>query len=394
MSVCGTSSLQTSLVAPFFSFFLLAVASSSIALSVCAQVPAPKPPPDVVVFSNGNHMDGQIERVIGNSVVFKSDEVGEIKISLDKVKSLRSSRNFAVLRKNMPVSSGAVAEGTIQYNDKLLTVTTRQGTTETLPQNEIAYIIGQAAYHRALEKNPGLLYGWKGSVNGGATVVRSTDNGSTYTAGIALVRSISALPFLPARNRTIFNLQETYGKLTSPVIPQTTPPTPPAVTLTSIFHSEVERDQYFSPRFFALAQVSFDHNYSQGLQLQQVYGSGIGWTAIKSGKQEMDVKASLQYEKQAFQSPSDNRNLVGSTIAEAYRRTLPRKMIFTESASVLPAWNDTNAYSANVSAGLAMPVFKRLSLNVGSTDNFLNNPSAGYKKNSFQFITAIAYTLK
>ncbi len=41
-----------------------------------------------------------------------------------------------------------------------------------------------------------------------------------------------------------------------------------------------------------------------------------------------------------------------------------------------------------------MPVFKRLSLGTTTTDNFLNNPSAGYKKNSFQFITAITYTLR
>jgi len=41
-----------------------------------------------------------------------------------------------------------------------------------------------------------------------------------------------------------------------------------------------------------------------------------------------------------------------------------------------------------------MPVFKRLGLTVTSTDNFLNDPSTGYKKNSFQFVTAASYSLK
>jgi hypothetical protein len=62
--------------------------------------------------------------------------------------------------------------------------------------------------------------------------------------------------------------------------------------------------------------------------------------------------------------------------------------------AVLPAWNNTKAYSANGSVGLAMPVFRRLSLVLASTDNFLNDPAAGYKKNSFQFVTAAAYSLK
>jgi len=339
-------------------------------------------------------LNGTLERGIGNSIVFKSDVAGEITVSLDKVKLLRASGSFAVLGKNAPISRKAVTPGTIQYSDKKLTVTTPQGAVETLPEDHIAYIIDQPTYNRELAKLPGPLYGWNGSVHGGATVVRSTNNGLTYTAGVALVRAIPAVPFLPARNRTSFDLQETYGKLTSPVIPQTTPPSPPSVALTSIFHAHAERDQYFSPQFFALAQTSFDHNYAQGLDLQQVYGGGIGWTTLKNGRQQMDVKADLHYEEQDFQTASSNQELIGSTLSEAYHRNMPRKLVFTESASVLPAWNNSSAYSANALLGLVMPVFKRLGLTVTSTDNFLNDPSAGFRKNSFQFVTAASYSLK
>ena len=108
----------------------------------------------------------------------------------------------------------------------------------------------------------------------------------------------------------------------------------------------------------------------------------------------MDVKADLHYEKQTFQTASSDQNLVGSTLSEAYHRNLPRKLVFTQSASVLPSWNNSSAYSANAMLGLVMPVFKHLGLTVSSTDNFLNDPSAGYKKNSFQFVTAASYSLK
>ena len=359
-----------------------------------AQEKTPPPAPDVLLFANGDQLTGQLERGVGSSVVFKSDEAGEITVSLDKVKSLRSSGSFAVLRKNVPVNRGSVIPGTVHYEDKVLTVVTPAGETRTLPEDQIAYIIDQPTFHRELEKAPGPLYGWRGSINGGATIVRSTDNGTTYTAGVALVRAIPSVPFLPARNRSSFDLQETYGKLSQPVIPQTVPPTPPTIALTSIFHSDAERDEYFSPKFYALAQTSFDHNYAQGLNLQDVFGSGIGWTALKSGRQELDVKAEMQYEKQTFQTASSDQDLVGSTFAETYSRTLPHKLVVNESASALPAWNNTSAYSANASLGLVLPVFKRLGLTVNSIDNYLNNPSAGYKKNSFQFITAVAYTLK
>jgi hypothetical protein len=365
------------------------------AAPVCrAQANTPKPPPDVIVFTNGDQLTGTLERGVGNSVVFKSDMAGEITVALDKVKELHSSGSFAVLRKDIPVSRKSVTPGTVIYTDSKLTVAPHTGAPETVTPDKIAYIIDQPTYDKELEKKPGPLYGWNGTVTGGATIVRATDYGETFTAGVALVRAIPAVPYLPARNRTTFDLQETYGKLTSPVIPQTTPPTAPAVTVTSIFHTDAERDEYFSPRFFALAQTAFDHNYSQGLDLQQVFGGGIGWTPIKTGKQQLDVKATVQYEKQAFQTAASNQNLIGSTISEAYHRNLPRKLVFTESASILPAFNEVKAYSANVTAALAMPVFKRLSLTVSTTDNFLNDPSVGYQKNSFQFVTAISYNLK
>jgi hypothetical protein len=41
-----------------------------------------------------------------------------------------------------------------------------------------------------------------------------------------------------------------------------------------------------------------------------------------------------------------------------------------------------------------MPVFKRLSLTITTSDTFLNDPATGYNKNSYQFVTAASYSLK
>jgi hypothetical protein len=376
--------------------FAIAVVPGCHRAHAQAKAPAPKPPSDVIVFTNGDQLTGTLERGVGNSVLFKSDMAGEITVPLDKVKELHSEGSFAVLRKDVPVNRKTVVPGTLFYENGSLTVAAPIAPPETVPESQIAYIIDQPTYDMELEKKPGARYGWHGTVSGGATIVRSTNNGSTYTAGIALVRAIPAVPYLPARNRTTFNLLETYGKLTSPVIPQTNPPSPPSVALTSIFHSDAERDEYFSPKFFALAQTSFDHSYAQGLNLQQVYGAGVGFTAIKNPRQQMDVKATMQYEEQKYLATSGtpDTNLIGSTLSETYHRNLPRKLIFTESLSILPAWNEFKDYSANGSVALVMPVFKRLSLTITTTDNFLNDPAVGYKKNSFQFVTAASYTLK
>lgn len=362
--------------------------------------------PDVLVFKNGDQLAGSLERGVGDSIVFKSDSAGEITVPVSKIKELRSNKSFAIIRKGEKQTKAAHPAGTITFVDDSVTMTTATGETENVPVKELAFIIDQTTYNKEVVKHPGLLEGWNGSVSGGATLIRSTQTGTSFTAGVTLLRTIPTVAYLPPNNRTTINVQETYGKLTQPVIPQPAPPAPPvppSVAKTSIFHADAEHDIYFSPRFYALGELSYDHNFAQGLNWQQVYGGGLGWTPFQSPVQQLDLKADVHYEMQTFIQPNPitvtspavpDQNLIGSTFGEAYHRNLPGKIVFTESASVLPAFNNPEAYSAVAAAGLTLPTYKQISLAINGTDNYLNLPAAGYKKNSFQFVTAVVYTFK
>ena len=96
----------------------------------------------------------------------------------------------------------------------------------------------------------------------------------------------------------------------------------------------------FSAKLFGLAQTSFDHNYAQNLQLQQIYGGGLGWTMFNTPRDEADLKATIQYEKQAFISavPGSNLNLIGSTFSADY--TWHAKLLsYTQDIAFIPAYN-------------------------------------------------------
>jgi hypothetical protein len=371
--------------------------------SVTAFAQAAKPEPDVIIFANGDQLTGSIERGVGDSVVFKSDIAGEITVPMSKVKELRSHNNFVVIQKDEKPTKVTKKPGTITYADNAVTVQTPAAAPETIPVKNLAYIVDQTTYNKDIMHHPNFLHGWNGSVSGGATLIRSTQTGTSLTAGVSLIRLIPTVPYLPPSTRTTVNVLESYGKLTQPVIPQTPIPTPPSVAKTSIFHADAEHDIYFTPKFYALGEVSFDHNFAQGLNLQSVYGGGFGWTVLQTPVQQLDLKADVHYEMQTFIQPDPitdlnpavpDQNLIGSTFGEDYHRNLPAKILFTESASILPAFNNADAYSAVAAAGLTLPAYKRFSLGLNATDNYLNMPAAGYKKNSFQFITSIVYTLK
>ncbi|MBS1814970.1 MAG: DUF481 domain-containing protein [Acidobacteria bacterium] len=352
---------------------------------------------DTIVFVNGDQLTGVLVRGVGNSVIFKSDMAGEITVPLAKIKELRSSGSFAVLRKDTQVHRGDLHLGTVSVTNGNVVLLSPIGAPEVIPVKEVGYILDQPTIDREVERKAGFLYGWSGTVSGGATIVQSTQYGRTFHVGVSLARTVPTVAYLRARNRTLVDLQETYGKLTTPAIPpldQNGNPKPDSVVKTSIFHTALERDQYFTKRFYALGTMAFDHNYAQGLELQTLYGGGVGWTPISTPKQQLDVKADLHYTKEEFQDPFSNQNLFASSIAETYKLTLPRKMLLTQALSILPAWNNLDAYAANGNVTFAMPVFKRLAMSVSAADSFLNNPSFGYKKNSFQLVTGITYSLK
>ena len=360
-----------------------------------AQSNAAKPSPDVIIFTNGDQLTGTLERADGNSFVFKSDVVGEITVSADKIKELHAGGNFVALKNGEKITRTSKQPGPVTYTDNAITIAdNKSGTPEVVPVKDLAHLIDSVTYNKEVLSNPGIWYGWNGSISGGITLVESTQTGQTYNAAVNLIRQIPSVAFLPPRTRSTVNVLETYGKITQPLIPQTNPPTPDTVAKTNIFHADAEHDKYLTSKMYALVGASFDHNFAQGLNLQQIYGLGLGWTIIETPVQQFDVKADVHYERQNFQPPTPSTNLVGSSFTELYKRNLPAKIVFTETGTFIPAWNDFSAYSAIFGAGLQLPTYKRFSLNLNLLDNYLNNPAFGYKNNSLQFVTGILYTLK
>jgi Protein of unknown function, DUF481 len=202
------------------------------------------------------------------------------------------------------------------------------------------------------------------------------------------------VPNVPARSRTTFNLTETYGKLTTPVIPQTTPPSANQIAKINIFNTNFEHSRDFTPRMYGMVGLGYGHNYSEGLNFWQAYGAGPGWIVVTDSAQRFDLSVDLHYERQNFQGPTPKKNLIGSNFNATYRRALPYNSLFSLSGTYNESWNDFHAYSAFGAVGLAMPVNERFRLNFDIRDDYLNNAPFGYKKNSFQFITGVIYRLR
>ncbi len=363
-----------------------------------------KPPAtaDVLVFVNGEQLTGTLTGASDAGIRFNSAMAGALTVPWAKVKTLTSAQHFAVIEKNLKLSKRdaltAVPVGSVQAENNTLTVVTPTGT-RTEPIANIGMLMNAAAFDRALQR-VSLLQGWAGSVTAGASLVRATENSTTFNGSITLTRGTPAVTWIPALDRSLINYSQSYGTTSQGGL---------LTDETNIFHANFERDEYFSPRLYGFGSLTFDHNFSSQLGLQQAYGGGVGITVIKNARQELDFKADLHYEKQAFFDTASgptatlqDQNLFGSTFTENWLRHLSTKgLIFTEFGSFSPAWHQTNsstqqpnAYSAHVDGSVKFPVYKGFAFNVGAVEDFLNNAPAGSKRNSNQFTTGITYTLQ
>jgi Protein of unknown function, DUF481 len=367
--------------------------------------PAPAPDPDVLVLSNGDTLHGKLVNSLQGKVTFHSDPLGDISLSWDKIKELHTTQKFAVLDKNVKLrgrkSAGNIPAGTLEVENQAVTVQTESAPPPPIPVKDAVFILDQATLDKQLHHEPSILAGWNGAATAGATLVTATENQYTVSGGFGLVRVVPTVTWLNPRDRTSLDFTGSYGKITQPGYTNPGPPAtfvPSVTTKSAIYHADAERDEYFSPRVYGLGQIAFDHNYSQDLDLQQIYGGGIGWTALKTANQEGDLKATVQYEKQQFisGSGSTNQNLIGSTFGASY--VLHTKLVtYTQGLAFIPAYNNERAYSADETDTFAFPAYKNLGFSVGTIDSYLNDPPASLpptKRNSFQFTMGLTYAIK
>lgn len=359
---------------------------------------------DVLIFNDGEKLIGHLERAVGTSLVFKSNMAGEITVDASKVKELHTSGKFAVIGKTVTlrkkITASSIPQGTLSIENQNVQITPdSQTAVQTIPMADTGYIVNETTFTKNLLTRPGFFEDWKGSATAGASLVLATQKNRTITSAISLVRTVPGENWLQPENRTSVNFNSAYGALSQPNTP---------TIKTSLFHADIERDEYFSPRLYYFGSGAWDHNISQGLDLQQTYGGGVGWTVVKDAIQQLDLKASVDYINQMFNPaleeqatgtipveivPPYSKSLIGSVFSETYNRKLPRSIVLNEFLTITPSWNELSAYTANAGVNLTLPIYKQLGITIGTIDTFLNDPPTGFKKNSFQFTAGITYTL-
>ena len=345
------------------------------------------PGPDTIVFPNGDKLSGHFVSATSKAVKFKSDALGDLTVEWTKIQELHTSQKVAIIRKGVKLAKHAdpatIPQGSLTVASQNAQLAAPPQPAQSIPLADTSAIVDQATFEKAVTRGAGFLQDWAGTLTAGASLVNATQENRTFNGAISLVRAEPAETWLSPGNRTSFDFSASYGDISQPKTP---------TIKTSIFDGDVERDQYFVDSVFGFGRAAFDHNYSQGLTLQQTYTGGIGWTAIDRANETLDVKGGGSYIRQQFQAGPD-QDLIGSVIAEHLKRNF-RLFVLDQHLEFTPAWNKPTDYSALFGTLVTMPVSKRVSASTGVIDTFLNDPPPGFQKNSFQFTFGLTYVLR
>ena len=96
-------------------------------------------------------------REIDGSVTFHSDIAGDVTVTWDKIKSIQSSQQFAVIQQGQHVTrktpNADIAQGAVQVeNDQVKVTAPARGTSKDIPVKNAQYMIDEATFNKEVRK--------------------------------------------------------------------------------------------------------------------------------------------------------------------------------------------------------------------------------------------------
>jgi hypothetical protein len=344
------------------------------------------PETDLLILSNGDQVTGQLLSATDTAVTFRGTAAGNITIPWSKVKEIRSSRSFAAIRKGLVLTSGAdrsqVPQGLLSLKDQQLEIRSDpQSPPVAIPLADLSSLIGDKAFADAFQRKK-LLSSWSGSASTGVALIQSTQDFRSVSFDFHAARNDPEEAWIRQRSRTLLHFQNVSGETKSAE----------AVVKISVVNAMAEYDHYLTPRIYLFGMASFEHNYSQGLDLRQSYGGGPGFVLLRSERQTWEAWAALRFSNQDFADATLNRKIFGARIGQTYTRKFANGMVFFEQAGIAPGFTDKKSYFAGYSTSLTLPVYRRLSVVISSWDQYINDAPPGFKKNTLQLSIGANYT--
>lgn len=332
---------------------------------------------DTLVLKNGDHLTGTIEGSDAKEITFKTDYAGEIKVQWSAVKEASTEKPVYVVKKD-----NTTVNGSVTTEDTTVSVHTANAGPVNVPLTDVTVIRSpeqQQAYEHSL--HPALWEAWNGGANFGFALAR----GNSDTTNLALGFNADRKTQSDGIKMYLSSIYDTSGI-----------PVPGTVTANEILGG-IRFDRNIKPRLFVFVSGDFAHNALQSLDIQEIYGGGLGWHAINHPNTTLDVLGGLNYTRETYSGATAagpnttvDRNLPAITLGEDFAKKLPGPMSVTEHFYFYPDLSDTGQYRFSLDANWVTQIKKWIGWQLTLSDRYVSNPPIlGTKSNDFVLSTGI-----
>ena len=316
---------------------------------------------DTIVFKSGSRLEGEVVRIVGGDITFKSDDVGEVKISQDKVASITTAKS-----------------STVQYNDK----TTAEG---VVAMKDGTYTLAEKPLDmknvKAVNPEPEK---WSGSVNFSGSMARGNTRSekASVTADAARRwekdRYTGNFGYYFAQNGTDRdNKKKTEDR----------------IELASQF------DHFWANKVYSYVNGKYERDGINNLQYRYQIGTGLGYQWLENevfestGKWSFNQEAGLTYIKEKYEHHADD-----DRCAFRYAHHLnwtPRwvdKLAFTHNLEYLPDTDDwADSYLLDTDVGFTYALIGAWQL-IGKVEwDYNSNPPGSTKSSDFRYMLGLGY---
>jgi putative salt-induced outer membrane protein YdiY len=331
---------------------------------------------DQVTFKNGDKLTGTLVNVKGGNIELKSDVVGDVTISLDKVQSFSAAKPAVIT-----VKGKEPVEGNIELQSSGDWQVTEKGKTSTVAAAAVETVMPAETYHTLVEHEAKPWQDWKGSANFGYALQNGDQQTRTITSSIAAVRERPEAPIFSRHWRTNYGLTMLFSNAEESGVS----------VKSNTISTNLRQDYLFTPNDFVFGLAQLDHIQAQGLYLRQTYGGGYGHDLIHNDRTVFTLLGGITYAHEKFYEGRSDDNAEVLT-GEKLGTHLTKRISLDHYFNFYTNLSKGGEYRFDTSTTLGVKLNTRFSLNTGVIDLYLSNPTPGNKNNNVAFTTGIGYT--
>ena len=316
---------------------------------------------DTLVFKSGSRLEGEVVRITGGEVTFKSDDIGEVKISADKLVSIETKE-----------------AATVQYNDRSRAegVVAMKDGKYTLNKEELD--MGDVKAVNPEEE------AWHGSVGFSGTAARGNTVSEKATVLADLNRRweknrlTSNFGYYFAQNGTSrYNKEKTEDR----------------IDLTA------QDDYFWATKVYSYVNGKYERDGINNLQYRYRAGTGMGYQWLDgqmfdlTGKWSFNQEVGLTYIKEKYEHASDDdRCAFRYAHHGAWTTKWIDKLTFTHNFEYLPTvddWEESYLIDADVGCEYALDAAWTL---LGKIEwDYNSDPGPHTKKSDFRYTLGLGY---